>query len=305
MKLKTLYLIVLCAAACMSGSFRAYGQTTTAKDTLVVEDIYTKEYLDTVQIKKKVVMNDYMSIGFQYGAALNRMMFNPSKDQTLLLTPKNFGVTFTHYEKMFGYMPYFGLQLGLFYGQDGYKTRENKETGSRPSVDGAVEAIYDYLEVPMLALVHVDIVNFRLQLDLGLYGGYRTKVHRTGDNSFDTSYTDRFYDHDVRFDYGIKGGGGFALLFDPVEFHVLAQVKYGFSSIYKPDYYSEYYYRYAYPFNIVISAGVQFQLTKRNGRTRSDLRKQARQIVLESKQSLGEGPELRINTNEDTYSPGR
>lgn len=303
MKLKTLYITAISLAVSMVLSLRA--EASAAKDSLVVDDVYSKEYLDTVNIKKKVVMNDYMSIGFQYGAALNRMMFNPSKDQGLLLTPRNFGVTFTHYEKMFGFMPYFGLQFGLFYGQDGYRTKENKETGSRPSVDGAVEAVYDYLEVPMLALFHVDIVNFRLQANLGLYGGYRTKVHRTGDYSFDTSYTDKFYDYDIRFDYGIKGGAGFALLFDPIEFHVQAQVRYGFSSIYQPDYSSEYYYRYAYPFDVVISAGVQFQLTKRNGKTRSELRKQAKQIVVESRQALGNGPELRINTYEDTNSTDR
>lgn len=274
------------------------------RDSLVVDDIYTREYLDTVNIKQKVVMNDYMSVGFQYGVALNRMMFNPPKDQSMLLTPVNFGVTFSKYGKMFGYMPYFGLQVGVFYGQDGYKTRFNKETGSRPTVDGAFEARYDYLEVPMLAMFHFDVVNFRLQANLGLYGGYRMEVERTGDSSFDQTYATSFYDYDIRFDYGIKGGAGFALLFDPIEFHVLAQVRYGFSSLYQPDYYSEYYYRYAYPFDVVISAGVQFQLTKRNGRTKADLKRQAKQMVLEGVKGPGR-TDLKVNTNEDTYSPGR
>lgn len=277
---------------------------TEARDTLIVDDIYTKEYLDTVNVKKKVVMNDYSSIGFQYGVALNRMMFNPPKDQSMLLTPRNFGVTFTKFGKMFGYMPYFGFQAGVFYGQDGYKTRLNKETGSRPSVDGAVQATYDYLEVPLLAIFHYDVVNFRIQANLGLYGGYRMKVERVGDNSFDTAYTTSFYDYDIRFDYGIKGGAGFALIFDPIEFHVLGQVRYGFSSLYKPDYNSQYYYRYAYPFDVVISAGIQFQLTKRNGRTKADLKRQAKQMVIEGVKGP-ERTELKVNTNEDSYSTGR
>ena len=260
----------------------------------VYPDSLTREYLDTVNLKKKVMMNDYSSFGFQYGASLSRMMFNPPKDQTMIFSPKNFGVTYTKYGKMFGYMPYFGLQVGLFYGQDGYKTRENKETGGRPSVDGAYEAVYDYLEVPVLALFHFDIVNFRILADLGLYGGYRMSVERKGDDYyFNPEYTSKFYDYDIRFDYGIKGGAGFALIFDPVEFHVNAQVRYGFSSLYQPDYSSPYYYRYAYPFDVIISAGVQFQLTKRLGKTKGLLKKEARELVLNK------------NENENTDSNNR
>lgn len=302
MDIRILYTMIVALSLFVTGGPRA--DAAEARDTLIVDDIYTKEYLDTVNVKKKVVMNDYSSIGFQYGVALNRMMFNPPKDQSMLLTPRNFGVTFTKFGKMFGYMPYFGFQAGVFYGQDGYKTRLNKETGSRPSVDGAVQATYDYLEVPLLAIFHYDVVNFRIQANLGLYGGYRMKVERVGDNSFDTAYTTSFYDYDIRFDYGIKGGAGFALIFDPIEFHVLGQVRYGFSSLYKPDYNSQYYYRYAYPFDVVISAGIQFQLTKRNGRTKADLKRQAKQMVIEGVKGP-ERTELKVNTNEDSYSTGR
>lgn len=249
------------------------------KDTISLEGKYSKEYLDTVKIDKSIVINDYTAIGFQYGVALNRMTFNPSKSQTMLMTPKNFGITYSRYGKMFGYMPYFGFQVGLFYGQDGYKTKENKETGSRPSVDGAYQAIYDYVEVPVLALFHYDVLRFRLHANLGFYGGYRLKVQRWGDETFNPDYSNKFYDHDIRFDYGIKGGAGFALLFDPIEFHVGAQIRYGFSSLCEPDYFSEYYYRFAYPFDVIISAGIQFQITKRTGKTKSELRKQARNIV--------------------------
>lgn len=301
--IKKLTATIILAAALL---WNAHGTgATTVRDTLTVDNMYSREYLDTVDISRKVVMNDYLAVGFQYGAALSRMMFNPPKDQTMLLTPRNFGFTITHYEKMFGYMPYFGFQLGLFFGQDGYKTRENKQTGSRPTVDGAVQAVYDYIEVPALAIFHADIVNFRLQANLGLYGAYRTKVHRTGDGMlFDETYSDRFYDYDIRLDYGIKGGAGFAYLFDPFEFHVLAQVRYGFSSLYQPDYASEYYYRYAYPFDVVISAGLQFQLTKRHGKTRAALRKTARQMVIDGVKGPAQTT-LKVNTDEDTDSNNR
>ena len=48
---------------------------------------------------------------------------------------------------------------------------------------------------------------------------------------------------------------------------------------YIDDYYSKYYYRYAYPSNIIISAGLHFQLTKRTGMTKNNLMKQAKEMV--------------------------
>ena len=92
-----------------------------------------------------------------------------------------------------------------------------------------------------------------------------------------------FLDTDNRFDYGLKGGVGFGLVFDPVEFHIQAMYKHSLSSLYEPDHYSPYFYRFAYPSNIVISAGVHFQLTKRSGMTKKDLKKQAREIVYGNK----------------------
>ena len=68
-------------------------------------------------------------------------------------------------------------------------------------------------------------------------------------------------------------------MFDPIEIHIKAMYKHSLSSLYNPDYASKYYYRYAYPSNIVISAGLHFQLTKRTGKTKSDLKKQAKDLV--------------------------
>jgi hypothetical protein len=61
--------------------------------------------------------------------------------------------------------------------------------------------------------------------------------------------------------------------------------KHSFSSLYEPDYYSEYFYRYAYPSNFIISAGINFQLTKRTGQTKSQLKKLAKEMVYDNKNS--------------------
>ena len=90
-------------------------------------DTLTNEFLDTVNVKKKLKLNDYSMIGVQYGVGLSQVMWNPSQKQDMLFMPVNFGVTFTKYGKMFGYMPYFGFQAGIFYGQEGYQFEYNED----------------------------------------------------------------------------------------------------------------------------------------------------------------------------------
>ena len=242
---------------------------------------YSDEFLDTVQIKRKLVVNDYSMIGVQYGVALSQVMFNPTKKQGMLMNPMNIGIVYTRYGKMFGYMPYFGFQAGVFYGQNGYKFKIDKKTGEySENVDGATQARYTYLEVPLLAHLHMDVWHLKFIVNAGLFGAYRKSVERQG--NVEDKYLTSFYDYDRRFEYGVKAGLGFGFFFDPVEIHFQATYRYSMGSLYKPDYNSEYYYRFAYPSDIIISAGLHFQLTRRTGKTRSQLKKEAKGLIYET-----------------------
>lgn len=247
----------------------------------MMEDTLTNEYLDSISIRKKLELNDYSMIGFQYGASLSRVMWNPTQKQDMLFMPVNFGVMYTRYGKMFGYMPYFGFQAGLFYGQEGYQFEYNEDNDYTYTIEGAEKAVMQVVELPVLAHMHVDFWKMKLLVNIGCYAGYRLSIERfpgkTGSVSDDVAHS--FLDTDNRFDYGLKGGVGVALIFDPVEFHITGMYKHSFSSLYAPDYYSKYYYRYAYPSNIIISAGLHFQLTKRTGMTKNNLMKQAKEMV--------------------------
>ena len=68
-------------------------------------------------------------------------------------------------------------------------------------------------------------------------------------------------------------------MFDPVEIHIGAMLRWSWSSLYQPDYASPYYYRYAYPLDVIATVGVHFQLTKRSGKTTQQLRREAKEIV--------------------------
>lgn len=270
LRLKNIYKLIFLALSVQITAGQVQAQE-------IADTTFSKEYPDTVNLDRKIVINDYSMIGVQYGVSFNRMMFNPPKQQTTMFTPINVGVFYTRYGKMFGYMPYFGFQTGVIFGYDGYQFKANDE-GVVPTMDGAEKAVYQFIEVPAMSHFHLDAGRFKIIADIGLYGGYRLSVKRYGD-AVDEYHRSNFYDYDRRIDYGIRGGGGFAIMFSPVEFHVTALIKYSMSSIYKPDYNSQYYYRFAYPFDVMISAGLHFQLTKRIGKTKAQLRKEAYNMV--------------------------
>lgn len=235
---------------------------------------YTDEYLDTVKVSKRFVLNDYSLIGVEYGVSANRMMFSPSMKQSTQIRPGTVGIFYIKYGKMFGYLPYFGYKVGFRYTTEGFKMKKNKETGITRTVMGAEELKMDMIEIPAMAHFHVDMLHFKLMADLGIYAGYRLNVERIGDYVADSIKTS-FADTDRRFDFGVVGGIGFGIVFDPIEFHVNANLRYSWGTLYDPDYYSEYYYRFAYPLNVMVSAGVYFQLTRRNGKSKAQIRREA------------------------------
>ena len=258
-----------------------------AKIENAIEDTLTNEYLDTIKINKTFELNDYSMIGFQYGAGLSRVSWNPSQKQDMLLMPVNLGVFYTKYGKMFGYMPYFGMEAGLVYTTEGYQFKYNEEDDYTYKIEGAEKAVMQVVELPVLAHMHVDFWNFKIIANIGCYAGYRLSIERfpgvTGSVSEDVAHS--FLETDHRFDYGIKGGVGFGLVFDPIEIHIKAMYKHSFSSLYDPDYHSEYFYRYAYPTNFILSAGIHFHLSKRTGQTKLQLKKLAKEAVYDNKNS--------------------
>ena len=62
------------------------------------------------------------------------------------------------------------------------------------------------------------------------------------------------------------------------------------SSLYKPNYYNQYYYRFAYPMDIGVVGGLYFHLTKRTGKTRAELRKEAKNALLINENPFQEFP---------------
>lgn len=245
--------------------------------------------LDTVRIQRAFVVNDYSSFGVEAGVPFNNMLFNPPKSTKFTAYGYQVDIWYTHYSKLFGYMPYFGYQIGLSHTTGGFRFKEVEEkdgTITIPHLDGFKGAEWKVVEAPFLMVFHVDAAHFKIMAKAGLYVGYRYDIHRTiHDRYVDTGarflgydvyeYKDKWRDIDRRVDYGLKGGAGIAYVLDPFEFHFNVSFKYGWSSLYQPDYASPYYYRFSYPFDVIFTAGVHYQLTRRSGKTRAQLRREA------------------------------
>ena len=212
MKKLTIILAILLAFSCVITDARER-----KRDTLNVEitftDTLSNEYLDSLNINKKLVLNDYSMIGVQGGVGLSQVMWNPKYKQEMIFMPVNFGILYTRYGKMFGYMPYFGLQVGLMYAQEGYQFKSDKDDPEKVpnTIQGADKAVFDVIEMPFLTHCHIDMWKMKIIANIGMYVGYRLKVQRFpyGGEFRNPAYAETefsFLETDRRWDYGIKAG---------------------------------------------------------------------------------------------------
>ena len=230
---------------------------------------------------KKEHINDYIMVGVNYGVSFCNMYYSPSRhNRAWQVNPNYMSVMFTKHSKMFDSddLAMFAVTAGFAHGYEGFGFKRDPDTGASQDVDGAEQGTIEVFEIPALAQIHVDFHPGKILANVGVYGGWRNSISRSGPN-LDPTYANAFRPYENRWEYGLQGGAGFALMFDPVEIHFNALVRWSWSSLYQPDYASPYYYRYAYPMDIIATVGVYFQLTKRSGKTSGQLRREAKEIV--------------------------
>ncbi|MCF0173715.1 MAG: hypothetical protein HUJ95_00090 [Bacteroidales bacterium] len=278
--MKKLFLSVL--ICCLGGCFSAYSQNFPAEGSSEVvqrdpKDAYKipNVELDTIKVSSKPAINNYMLLGVYGGVGGGLTFWNPSMKQDLQFLPICVGFTFTHYEKMFGFLPYFGFQAGAEFCTDGYRLRKGYEVYGFTAVRQQV--IHAYYQGHM----HFDFWKMKAIVNIGLYAGYRLAINRW--NEYDPEqgmeqYRRAFAPSDYRFDYGIRAGVGFGFVFDPIELHITATYKHSLQSIYHPDYLSKDYYRFANPMAFYLSVGIHYQISNRIGKTRQQLKSEARDI---------------------------
>ena len=250
-------------------------------------DSVTDDYLDNAPMPKKARINDYWIVGVHGGVSVEHGYYNPVRQVSLYLNKPVYGFSITRFATMMNTFPNLGMELGFQHNFEGYNFKEFEIDGEfyRQSIDGAYEAYMEVPEVFLLTHGHFDMGQYvKIIAKAGMYGGYRTNITRIGPY-VDPEIANAFKDTDNRWTYGIQGGLGFGVMLDPIEFHLNVQIKWSWSSFYQPDVASPYYYRYAYPLDGAVTLGVYYQLTKRRGHTRGALRRMARVIVAEERET--------------------
>lgn len=196
-------------------------------------------------------------VGISYNVGFGGLYVTPTQETHREFTPVGFGISYTYLHDLWGIYSYFGLQAGVRYEKEGFSYQRKDNTTYN-------KTFYDVIEVPLTALFHYEILNkhVRLMVNAGPYVGYRLNVDRPymEDQGIPA---DQWQPSDIRFDYGIKAGGGFALVFAPVEIHFEAFYKHSFSYLYQPNRDSQYYYSFAYPSQVLVSVGLHFQFGRK------------------------------------------
>lgn len=193
--------------------------------------------LDTVPPPRKFT-NIHM-IGVNYGVSLCSVYATPDVKSSFVFSYNNFGIDYTYYHALWDYLFNFGLKVGLRHGYQGYAS-EYPGYGEKCEV----------VQMPVVSQFKIDFSQCRFLINLGAFAGYRIATDRMGG----------FDQYDQRFSYGALGGLGFAVVLNPIELHLEGDFHYSFDSLYHANKYSDLYWMFAHPINIVISLGVHIHL---------------------------------------------
>lgn len=196
-------------------------------------------------------------IGVRSGFNMSGIDFQRNDKPKNIPTFLNFSLLYTYYHPMWELFPYFGLQTGVSYTEQGF------------ALPGMHSELYDttrykVLTIPVVSQFHIDFWKMRLLVNLGAFGGYRMSAKESYYTQSGTRIHQKYlFDcYDIRLDYGIVGGGGLALKMKTFELHFECNYQYSLSMLYNPKKLSNLYYIYIYPHQLTFSLALHYQLFK-------------------------------------------
>lgn len=190
-------------------------------------------------VKEQIRFKPTGMLGIRGSYQLNSISSNVDMEDTRLNTYKNISLVYTYYSSLWNMMSNFGIQAAAKYGEWGFNS-------------GYLESEHlNYAELSLLSQFHFDFSRFRFLFGLGPYAGYRLNSLKEND-SWDK--------YDNRFDYGLMGGAGFAVIFGPFELQIEGDYQFSLSSIYNMNKYSDEYWVTVTPRNIVLNLTLFYHL---------------------------------------------
>ena len=154
-------------------------------------DSVTNEYLDDTPLPKKTRINDYWMVGVHGGVSLQYGYFNPPRRTRFYPNLPVWGFSITRFATMMNTFPNLGMEVGFQHNYEGYNFKEYEvdEDTYRQDIDGFHQAYMEVPEVFVLTHGHIDMGQYvKINLKLGMYGGYRTKITRIHDTKYPVSF---------------------------------------------------------------------------------------------------------------------
>ncbi len=195
--------------------------------------------LSTVFFNESPAQKREHLIGVRTGYIISGMDTRPTIEIKNINTYQNYGIIYTYYHDLWGYINLFGFQSGISKNEVGFSYQEKITR-------------YEVITLPFVSQFHFDFWKMRLLLNAGGFGGYRINKETTDEIGFDK--------HDYRYDYGFIAGGGLALKLKPFEFHLEGNYNYSLSYLHNPKKFSETDYLFTYPHALLISLTLYLHL---------------------------------------------
>ena len=173
--------------------------------------------------KPNIPAKKYLGINFGYG--MSGVMFQPDLKQTSYAGSYSGGLSFKYVGEK-----YMAFQAELNYTQRGYK---------KPEIgDSIYTRTYNSIMLPMMAQGNVTYKRVSVLLNLGCYASYMLNSKdqiKTKGITYKNDY-EFFLKRDRRYEFGVLGGIGLGLKFNPIMLQVESRYYYGLTNLYNPDY---------------------------------------------------------------------
>ena len=229
---KTAVIILLAFASLVASAQNGEGFNPFTQDELSI-------LIQDSTVKEEARFKPVGMLGIRGSYQINNVSSSPDIGQSPLNTYRNISLVYTYYNSLWNMMNNFGFQIAAKYGEWGFNS-------------SYLESEHlTYAELSMLSHFHFDFSRFRFIVGAGPYAGYRLNSLKEND-SWDK--------YDNRFEYGLMGGAGFAVIFGRFELQLEADYQYSLSSIYNMTKYSDEYWVIVTPNNIVLNLTLFYHL---------------------------------------------
>lgn len=175
--------------------------------------------------------------GIKTGYNISAVSFDPVLESKPLNTYKTYSISYIYFHELWNSMPYFGLEIGLDYQEQGYKLDD-------------ITYKFNVVKLPLISKFHYDFSRFRIFVNLGTFFGYRL------------SKVGGFDDNDYKIDLGFLAGGGVAVKIKPFEIHIESNYNYSFTNLYNPETDPQN-IQYTYPNQLVFNIGLFFNFSNK------------------------------------------